>query len=82
MQEKIDIQPHPSFKEGHELMIIELGLEEIIEGDGSAGSGHLNAAHTPLDEEDTDFVRGNGEVDLFVLAIGVALVAHEDAFIR
>lgn len=62
-------------------MIIELGLEEIVQRDMGAGTGDLNTAHTALDEEDADLVRRDGQVDLVVLFLRIALVGDQDPLV-
>ena len=70
-----------ALEEGHELMVIELGLKEVVERDGRTSARDLNAAQTTFDEEHADFIRGDGQVDLIVLFLGVAFVTHQDAFV-
>ena len=66
MQEQIDIQLHGAFKQRHELMVVELRLEQVVERDLGGRSGDLDAAHAALEEEHADDIRRDGEVDLVV----------------
>lgn len=81
MQEQVDIQLHLALEERHELMIVELSLEEVVEGNMRRRTGDLDGAHGALEEKDADGIRGDGQVDLVVLLLGISLVHHQHAFI-
>lgn len=81
MQEQVNVESETALEERHELVVVELGLEEVVEGHVRAGTGDLDAAHAALDEEDADLVRRDGQVDLVVLFLRVALVGDQDALV-
>lgn len=81
MQEQIDVESKTTLEQRHKLMIIELGLEKVVERHVRARTGDLNTTHAALDEEHADLVGRDGQVNLVVLFLGIALVGDQDAFV-
>lgn len=63
-------------------MCLELGLEEVLDGDEGAGARHLDVAPAALELEDTDLVARDGQVDVAPVAVGDALPGHHHALLR
>jgi hypothetical protein len=72
MQEQINIKPHASLKQVHVLVIRELRSQEAVHGDLGARTWDLNASFASFDEEDTDRVARDSEVDLVPFAFAVS----------
>lgn len=81
MQKQINIQPQLTLKQIQVLIIQKLRIEQIIHGDLRARTRDLNTAFAALDEEDADFVAGDGEVDFVPFAFWVGFPGDENAFV-
>lgn len=79
VQEQVHVELEVALEEVHELVGLELRLEEVLDGDEGAGAGHLDVSAGALDGEDTDFVAADGDVDLVV--VGDAGPGDEDALV-
>ena len=81
MQEQVHIHFNlPSTpKKLHELRIVELRLEQIIQRHLRAGAGHGNGTVAAFEREDADFVAADGEINVLPLAFGVAVPGDQDA---
>ena len=60
VEEEIDVEAEAPFEEGDELVGLELGLEEVLDGDEPAGAGYLDVAAAALKLEYTDLIARNG----------------------
>jgi hypothetical protein len=67
VQQQVDVELEVALKEVHELVRLELGLQEVLDGDKGAGAGHLDVAAGALDGEDADLVAADGDVNLVVV---------------
>lgn len=56
MQEKINVHPESSLKEVHELSVVELRLQEVVQWNLSVGTWNHQIATTTIQREHTDFV--------------------------
>ncbi len=81
MQEQVDIHLHlaAAAEKLHELRVVELRLEQIVQGHLGAGAGHGDGPVAAVEREDADFVAADGEVDVLPLALRVAVPRDEDA---
>lgn len=79
MQEQINVQLQRALKQIHELVIIELRSEAILKRHLSRCTRYLNATQATFDEEYSDFITGDCDIDLIVLPFGVTLPRNQNA---
>ena len=82
MQKQIDIDPQLPLKEVHELRVVELRLQQIVQWDLRVRARDHHVAGRAIDGEHADLVRRKRQVHAIPLALAVAAPVHEDAFVR
>lgn len=81
MQKQINIEADSAFEKIHELVVVELGLEEVIHWDLGTGPGNLNGSLASFKEEDAHFVAGYGQVDLVPVTRVIAIPGDQHTFV-
>lgn len=73
MQEQVNIELQGLLKQAHVLVIVELCTQAFLQRHLCTRSWNLYASHAALNEEDTDLIAGDGNVDLIPLLLRVSL---------
>ncbi len=81
MQKEVDIDSKRALEKVHELGIVELGLQQIVQRDLGIGARNHHVPAAPVDGEDADFIARDGQVDPIPLPLQVALPVHQDALV-
>lgn len=71
MNKKVNIDPECAPKKLQKLGIVELSLQQIVQGNLSARPGDRNRPVAPLDTKHPDLITRNRQVDLSPLALAV-----------
>ena len=82
MEQEVDVEAEAALEEGDELVSLELGLEEVLDGDGAAGAGHLDVAAAALELEHAHLVAGDGQVDATPVAVRDSLPRYYHPLLR
>lgn len=81
MQEQVNVQPQATLEQIHELMVIELSLQQIIHRYLCTRSRNDNGASRALEFEYADFVTRDGQVDLIPFRTIVATPRYKHALV-
>jgi hypothetical protein len=73
VKEKVYVELQSLLEQAHILVVIELRAQAFLQWHLCARSGNLYASQAALNEEDTDLVTGNGDIDLIPLLLRVTL---------
>ena len=82
MQKQIHIHLQNASPKLQKLGVVELRLQQVIEGNLCAGAGHRNCPVTPLDAKDAHFVARQRNVQLRPLPLGVPAPRDDNAPVR
>lgn len=79
MQEKVDVHSKRAFEKVHELRIVELRLQQVIEWHLSIGTRDHHVSAAAIDGEHANLVAGNGQVDSIPLSLQVPFPMDQHA---